>query len=56
MHADYDEAIDFITVYPRLNGFIRKLVIRLRYRDLSPAEVKAVLMIKREYFRRAQAS
>lgn len=53
---EYDEAYDFIMLYPHLNMFIKKCVIRLRFRDLSPAEVRTVLIIKKEQQRRARAS
>ena len=55
-YTEYDEAYDFVNNYPRLNDFIKKCVIRLRFRNLSPAEVRTVLIIKRVEQRRARAS
>jgi len=52
----YDEAVDFIALYPTYNQFIKNMVVQIRYRDLSPAQVDAIIRIKVEMQRRARAS
>jgi hypothetical protein len=52
----YDEAVDFIALYPTYNHFIKNMVIQIRFRDLSPAQVDAIIRIKVEMQRRARAS